>query len=817
MDGCKLTTIALLVVFVACTDTFRQKDAIIFTSDADTENVSVHDLTDATTESINQQRVETSNEIFNDDLYQLTPPGSDQLVLSDFTPIISLQTNTIESISAIYEIDEQQEKIYCSQKIGIERVNLEIHFPEMEILSGITFRQDRSTAGYRIFGNNNIEIAFHSDGTMWVEVKQPGTAIDFISRLQGGDRDYDKGGGKFEPGVTYPSRSATVVQTNWLVITDKGAPAEDHVSTTGGFGVYVRPYKSQSWNKNYYPRMERDAQTDDIVHLITSDSKYYDGCRFIVSLFPAKKRDMSLINTRMLYLYPGEIFSLNPVKRVPSKVYAFPRNMDVQAWANPTPDPAVGYLIRKDSEYPADGFYYRSPLKNPGNPSVEVNLAVNTILLFESIWQHSNESKYQPDSLLPKNTSGHAFIPYQPPAASVSSQLVQHGYSPSDELNHFLKRMSTTDSTTGFDFSTIRILVYVSGLDQYNQLPRPVMPDRIFSGGIAMTGDEYYDAFMGEMKRLFTQYPRINGLYIDTLPLNGVRNDPLKLEPMILSYRIMRDLKRLYPDKLIYLHSSENPIGNERIWGGINRNLGKQSDNTNPYRWDAAGLVQSEIYAPFIDRYADIIKRGEGYPIDIALNDQQRIADYLSPYIKFVANPVGKSNCIGTLKWTDTRWFESGKPYPFYLASQKPITAFHDNAYRISYYQDDFPVSIDNSAGSSRDRYQVFEISEVTPESHIRNCLLVMNAMLDNYIDKGYLIMYSASAERDYPAPNFDVNSYDRRMQYCYPGPDQGGIYDVSHFPQPFGVAGRPDYYRPVPIAWHSSYNIARGLPPLSK
>jgi hypothetical protein len=235
---------------------------------------------------------------------------------------------------------------------------------------------------------------------------------------------------------------------------------------------------------------------------------------------------------------------------------------------------------------------------------------------------------------------------------------------------------------------------------------------------------------------------------------------------MILSYRILRDLKLEYPDKIIMLHSSENPIGPMRLWGGIN-NL-----TTSAHRWHEPGLIQSDLYAPFIDRYADYLLRGEGYPIDIQLLSN-KIANYVSKHIKYVVCPKGKSNSSGILIWTDT-----GAPF-----------AAKNASYKFSYYSENFPISL----GLSRSHYTYFKNPENNPDDRKINRLMVMNAIYDNYLKSGNLIMRTA-AEEHLPA------EFDRRIHKCDQGP---GETTSTGYQMVFGPFN--DYYRPVSIVWNTN------------
>jgi hypothetical protein len=676
--------------------------------------------------------------------------GDNKVDLSVTTPkgkMVSVNTKI-----ANYYIYSEENKIDCFQKIGIYRKNLEIKFYN-NILNNISIKLDESTDGYLIYENDNIRIAFHSDGTMWIKVKLIGEQIDFISNIT---RDYDKGGGKRDN--IYLDDSHTDVwdrcyKTNWMIISDE--PGSD-VKTNGGFGVYVRPFKSQINNTAYFPRMLRNTSDENRVTLITNDANYNDGCNFIVSLFPTKGTSHleELKKTRLLRAQCNSIVKKDPgdVRRI--DVYDFPDVNELKCWAE-----IDNYPYRYDNS-DKSGFRFYAPQNTKPIP-------VNTLLLFEEIWQFASENiSTEPDNIGHDNMAT-AFVPYQTPYGTTSDDI----------LNSFLTTVNTS-------FPDLKVLVYISFLDFYNQLPRLASTYKtghtrtVKNPYYTVTEDEYFNLVKTHIiDMLFTKY-NISGFYIDTYQMDGEVN-PIILEPMILAYRIMRYIKANYPNKMIIVHCSENPIGPTRIWGHMSMK--------DPERWDSRGLAQVEIYAPFIDRYADILCRGEAYPIDIALNTDNTVKNYVSEHIKYVVNPFGKSNCMGfNIVWKFTKWpNQSGHPFSG--------ENYPQNTFETPYFNWRFPISIEG--GASRTNYRQFITNENSKNDFLINKLVIMNKIYDNYLKPGYLLLYAKGNQYN--------DKFERRISYSRPGPGEASLpdWDINTgFRTAFGPNN--DYYRSVQIVW---------------
>lgn len=539
----------------------------------------------------------------------------------------------------------------------------------------------------------------------------------------------------------FAPESERVVKTNWLVISDKPGSA---IETDGGFGVYVRPLKGRNAAGEiaYYPYMERSSE--NIVTLRTDRPEYSGKGSFVVSMLPVNNRERlnDLLERRILFIYPN---FYDQIKKERYYYYGFPTNEDMRAMTDP------GWKPYRDDN--GDGFHYWFPADS-------TLLPVNTVVLFEDIWTHAPElSENNVPEGISRDLLG-VFIPYRTPAhyegdkGSTEATLVD-----------YLQRMEQ-------HFPQMDVLVYISGLNDYCQIP-------------VRNEDDYYRRFTGEMDRLIARYPQIDGFYIDTLPLNCGPHAPtdkpeqlLKLEPMILSYRIMRFFKQKYPDKLILLHSSENPIGPYRILGGINNFAG--------HRWAPPMLVQFDIYAPFIDRYADILFRGEAYPISIE-HSNGKVAQHISDHIKYVVDPIGKSNLPGVLIWTHTG-------FPFVEAGKG------DQEHYQQYFDLVFPASLRQSTLKSWYRFPAREADALINERI--NRLVITDMVLNNYIKAGHLLITARTQQFENP------NRYDRRIVPVKPGPfdpRRENNYLYEHFSGP-----DKDYVRPVILGWYYSSQIRR-------
>lgn len=656
----------------------------------------------------------------------LTPLGTEVPISLDQSPQVSCIDTLIEVETKIskYEIYVPSNRIRCWQKIDTFRHNLTVHFPNGSVLKDIRFKKDQSTEGYSILENANIRIAFHSDGTMWVHVIAEGNQVDFISQVP---RSYDRGGGLLKKGVDYFHQSELVLKTNWLIISDS---QKNEIETTGGFGVYLRPLrgKDKDGNVAYFPAMERDRQNASMVHLLTNQPQYTGSSSFIISIFPAKQRDITMLTKRLQFIYPS---LYHPAKNTRQYPYAFPDKDVLRCWTDTTWKP-----YRDDG---GPGFHFWSPIDSTPLP-------VSSIIIFEDVWTRATE----PHSEKPEYVKYRdpAFIPY------VTPENLQglHGTT-EEELRQFLSLVSLPE------FEHLDVLLYISACSDYFQIPHP------------LSEQEYYDMFMNQVKNLLQKYPRVNGFFIDTLPMNG---DPETLEPMILSYRIMRGLKRLREDLFIILHNSENPIGIKRLHFDWNpRSL--PGTRRNPAR-----LVQLELYAPFIDRYADILLRGEGYPFNIALDAKGEVRSFVSKHLKYVVDPIGKSNSVGMLKWTFT-----GEPF-----------AQPGSDYEMSYFDIIYPVSI----GSSREAdWYYFRYPQENENEEKINRLIIMNKIFDSFIKKGHLIIRGM-------APQNLKGQYDRRSRYALSGPfESPPPHNYRNF---FGP--NEDYMRPVILGWYYSFVATR-------
>lgn len=639
-----------------------------------------------------------------------------------------------------YTIVEDWKQINCFQRRNPDgsyngSASLKIKFDDGDLLDGISYNSGLSQNGYKIFLNSKLILAIHSDGTLWAYIKELGKDIEFLSLI---DRDYDMGGGKMRPHLNDEAiQGKEIRKRNWLVIEDD--PIDD-VATTGGFGVYTRPvyrYTTsgvQYGNKDYYATMVRNSSNEDFATLTTTQGNIKSQSSFIVSIFPNKYQDRGLLRNRTQYIYPGGLKVKDSLRiRNP---YEFPNLEELRAWADPNQS---DYL---ENGY-GNGFYFWDVLNSQNT------LEINTLVLFESIWMFGEELGVTDYYSTPIDPNTQKYIPFN------NSTLV-------DFLN-----MADIGP-----FQGLKVILYVSANREYNTI------------STLLGGEEYYDLFMNFIANLYTDYPQVEGIYIDTLPLNG---NPENFEPMIVSYRIMRDLKRLYPDKFVMLHSSENPLGTQRLRTSL---INGESFAT---------YVQFDIFAPFIDRYADIMIRGEAYPMSIDLVNGQ-VPEYITKHIKYVVNPYGKSNTAGQLIWSKTRadYSEHDSFYPDmrndYISStnlpvSKHFPGLNNDSRLESWYQynDDFGV-----------------LDTVNyPNMQLRiNRLFLMNTFLENYIEKGYLTGYSNGVQDslDYwkhyrvvdPPPFINQTNSDR---YKYAG---------------FGP--NADFYRCIPMFWRSSYDVANDM-----
>jgi hypothetical protein len=716
---------------------------------------------------------------------------------------VTFSSNTITTTYSKYIIypSSSSDKIECYQRINpdgssCDRKVLTIQFyGSSNVLYGYSLLNDQYS-GYKIFGNSNILFAIHSDGTLWVYVSKPGESIKFTSNF---NVNYDVGGGYLPPYTNEDGQGKKIRKLNWLVMTDSSAQPD----ITGGFGVYTRPAYRYQYNtsgdlvgtfpKNYYSQFYASRVKGVPTAELKADSlsgKYKSQTSFIVSIFPNKDPNIpsvktARLNSRITILRPSlrcgspvtnqeDCGQPNPLVRARAKKHQFPSANEIRSWV----DTSLDDFNQNQHSNQADRFSYWHPDPADPNHLNHIEIPTNIMVLMDDMWTFANE----PHPVKPTNVDNarpSCFIPYKEPYYSSGRADI---LTPNQTVASFLASVDTVKGSVA-DLD-LKVLLYTSALSDYTQIDSH------------HTADEYYDIFMDEIERLYSTYAVISGIYIDTLPLDG---DIDKLEPMVLAYRIMRDLKRLYPEKMIILHSSENPIGPTRLRYSM---LHREYET----------YVQWEIIAPFIDRYADVIIRGEAYPIMVKEEPAQFLTPYIAAHIKYIVDPTGKSNSGGILLWTRTSQYDN-YPKPFdYLPGdiENP---------RNLYYVQLFPIALDNALDKLGKTYEKsswrFRRNPSSNSEICENRILICNQLFDTYYSKGRLTHYSEIFQGGAFAEDWcdSRNYYHRPFKHAEPGPEQA-IKDNETIAWEYGPFASNDnpithyYYRSVPVIWNSINNI---------
>jgi hypothetical protein len=700
------------------------------------------------------------NLLFSQNIYDpkwsdITVPHSGK-VLSDFgdstvwyEPIYVngiIHRYDVHSKSVDWIIVPSAEQIYCYQKIPFTRHVVTIRYND-NILANLNFEESTlNIDGFKIFCNSNLKIAFHSDGTLWSYVKTPGKRVTFQNRIPSGEVGYEKGGLDLEPdnGGKPDKLDAAdyLLSRNWLVIADD-QNYNDNPKKTGGFGVYLRPtrayFGTNELPRDYYAIM--DSLDEDEVRIKSDFGFIKSQISFIVSVFPNKEFDKELLKVRIQNIQTPEP-RIDPDVRLPN-------TNELRGWIDTNWNPFTNSPIN-------DGFKYCDVF----DPNNNAKLPVNCIVLFEEIWQKIDAWG---------TTYYHAKYPYTPVISANMSKA---------NLISFINLMQNSS----YQFNNVKLILYISALADYISTPEdgPIYSDT--------DEDEYCTIVENEIRRLMDHYnggmlgQKIDGFYIDTLPLDG---QPDKLEPMILSYRIMRLINVLFSyydnnKKFIILHSSENPIGPARLQTG---EIPWNQVRTGTYE-------QYELFAPFIDRYADVVLKGESYPIKIETENFAvftAVKNYVADHIKYVVSQQGTSNSAGMLDWT-----RSAAPF------------LHDDGVR--FFAVDIPLSIGNGSGNSRNQnWYTFtnsftENSDRYTQAMKVNYLMVMNTLLDNYYSKGLLIYRNKN--------EFEIdNTHWKLYELTVAGPGVGNQDPYRNFADWDGIGFGPqsDYFRPAPVFWSAA------------
>lgn len=678
----------------------------------------------------------------------VTVPGSGETVtLGDgrADPAVTTETvgtiMTVETGYAAFDIDTEENTITCRRLLRGDGystddtpvVTVSFGFP----LAGLV--QTGSEPGYAAWANDHVTFAVHSDATLWIHTRQTGPYVAFTSHIHGPDT-YDRGGigyvFGYDGGYRYPVDESRFVDEhdglkalarNWMAIS---GDRDSDIGVTGGFGVYTRPVRIY--------RYEVGAVVDSVdtpdywpVFMRESDREGVLQTSFD-TIEGLEGNDWRSQCSFIVSIFPCRVKDDGLKRERLQQINPASMNRATKQRTHDYVFPSIDNVSRwAVPSYKS--FNFRHTVDGETN-----DFPITGLILFEGIWRYDFEME-------PPVTPIRVWTPIP--------------YTPVDEqaFTGFLNDTNANASTR-----ELKVILYISALADYNHLDHR-MPE-----------DEYFNAVTGEIRRLVETYPVMDGFYIDTLPLDGV---PGTSEPLRLAYSIMRWIREEYGSRLtIILHSSENPIGPKRL-------------RTSSIHNSVNSWAQFEIYAPFIDRYADYVVRGEAYPIDIAY-DGSRVLPHVSEHIRFVVDPTGKSNAMGMLVWTRTG---------------SPITSDDDiNAGRFNpddwYYSTAFPASIDRGLPSpylptsSQPWYTFDPVQGDDSESRRINRLVVMDAILDSYSREGHIAMKSQANQ------NPDNVTYWMQFPASDPPPGQTDVINDGH--EPTGASG--DIYRSLPLMWRA-------------
>jgi hypothetical protein len=264
----------------------------------------------------------------------------------------------------------------------------------------------------------------------------------------------------------------------------------------------------------------------------------------------------------------------------------------------------------------------------------EYDVGVNSLLLFEDIWIRK------------------PFPDHGSPAPYEECEKV-YNLSVGDSLaEHIMKYKAVP----GID----NVVIYTSARQAFNDL-------------YSRSDSSSAELFIAEIGRLWGMYHEditeglgIDGIYIDLFPGTFYR-EPVHLEkdaPIRLSYEIVRGVRRIIGEEnILFVHSTINPVH------GLHSSPAPYEEG---YYKDIS--ANRNVYAPFLDVYADYILRGEHGPMfDSAMIFLDDDSTFINDHIHYVCYTRNRSNTVGIAKlsphpdfpnnWGDSHeWIDAFNP-----------------------------------------------------------------------------------------------------------------------------------------------------------